>query len=143
MEKTISVDLKNHLSEMERLRQIVEEFSQKHQLDESTTFALDLVLEEVVTNVIKYGYQDQERQDRIHVDLSLMNGELTIVIRDEGRPFDPTAHPEPDLELPLATRPIGGLGIHLVRNFMDSVEYKRQGNENVLTLKKRVTIQGQ
>ena len=138
MKDKISIDLKNDFSEIERLHQIADAFAEQNQFDQKVAFALNLVLEEIVTNIIKYGYQDQEQQNPIHIDLSVSNGELTIVVQDEGQAFDPTMQPEPNLDLPVEQRPIGGLGIHLVRNFMDSLEYKRDGNKNVLVLKKKL-----
>jgi anti-sigma regulatory factor (Ser/Thr protein kinase) len=136
------VQIKNDLSEMATLREAVQDFSEQNQLTPDIVFVLDLCMEELITNVIKYGY-DQPAQHQIQIDLSLDEGLLLLEIADDGRPFDPTRIPEPDLDVPLEERRIGGLGIHLVRNYVDSMEYKRLGNLNITTLKKRIPISPQ
>jgi anti-sigma regulatory factor (Ser/Thr protein kinase) len=134
---SMRVQIKNDLSEMTVLRETVQNFSEQNQLTPDIVFVLDLCMEELVTNIIKYGY-DEPAQHQIQIDLSLLDGLLVLEIVDDGKPFDPTCLPEPDLDVPLEERQIGGLGIHLVRNYVDSMEYKRQGNQNVTTLKKRI-----
>lgn len=131
------VQIKNELSEMTILREAVQSFSEQNQLTPDIVFVLDLCLEELITNVIKYGY-DQPAQRQIQVDLSLQDGLLVLQITDDGKPFDPTHIPEPELDVPLEERQIGGLGIHLVRNYADSMEYKREEGHNITTLKKRI-----
>ena len=136
------LQIKNELSEMSLLREAVQGFSEQNQLTPDVVFVLDLCLEELITNVIKYGY-DQPAQHQIQIDLSLQQGLLVLEIVDDGKPFDPTNIPEPDLDVPLEERQIGGLGIHLVRNYVDSMEYKRQDNRNITTLKKRIPTPSQ
>ena len=70
--------------------------------------------------------------------LALEGDELTIRVEDDGRAFDPLQAPPPDLDLPLEERPVGGLGIHIVRSVMDAVEYQRRGGRNVLTMRKTI-----
>jgi anti-sigma regulatory factor (Ser/Thr protein kinase) len=94
------------------------------------------VAEEVLTNVANHGDAVAAREARI--GLSLGFGEVSLQFTDEGRPFDPLAAPPPDLEAPAAERPIGGLGIHLVRSLVDAIAYARVGSQNVLTVRKRV-----
>jgi anti-sigma regulatory factor (Ser/Thr protein kinase) len=133
------VQIKNDLSEMTTLREAVQDFSEQNQLTPDIVFVLDLCMEELVTNVIKYGY-DQPAQHQIQVNLSLDEGLLLLEIADDGKPFDPTRIPEPELDVPLEERQIGGLGIHLVRNYVDSMEYRRERDHNITTLKKRIPI---
>jgi anti-sigma regulatory factor (Ser/Thr protein kinase) len=121
------------------LRKAVQDFSDQNQLTPDIVFVLDLCMEELITNVIKYGY-DAPAQRQIQIDLSLQEGLLILEIADDGKPFDPTRIPEPDLDAPLEERRIGGLGIHLVRNYVDSMEYKREGDHNITTLKKKIPI---
>jgi sigma-B regulation protein RsbU (phosphoserine phosphatase) len=64
--------------------------------------------------------------------------ELTFVLRDNGRPFDPTTAPEVDITLPAEQRSVGGLGIHLIRHYMDAFSYERVDDQNVLTMKKKL-----
>ena len=74
--------------------------------------------------------------------MSLVDNELVVKVEDDGREFNPLELPEPDLEQKLEERPIGGLGIHLVRNLMDELDYKRTHNKNILTMKKKINQRG-
>jgi anti-sigma regulatory factor (Ser/Thr protein kinase) len=135
MSEKICVKLKNDLSEIERLSQIVTEFAKRNHLPSRVLFDLNLALEEVLTNVISYGYQDSN-EHQIIIRICLENGELTAVVEDDGQPFNPLEVPEPDLEKTLEERPVGGLGIYLTRKLMDELEYKQQGGKNILVMKK-------
>jgi anti-sigma regulatory factor (Ser/Thr protein kinase) len=126
--------IQNDVSELASLHQVVVDFCQKHELQDDIAFAMDLCIEELVTNVIKYA----DAKNTIQIDLDLKEGQLILEIRDDGRPFDPTKLPEPDLNVPLEERRVGGLGIHLVRNYMNSMEYRREANQNITTLKKNL-----
>jgi len=94
-------------------------------------------LEEAVSNVIFYAFDDEKEHD-IKIVISLENKILSIEIIDDGKPFDPTARKEPDVSLPAEDRPIGGLGIFLIRKMMDNVTYTRHNNLNTLTLLKNI-----
>lgn len=97
-----------------------------------------LVIEELVTNTIKYGYDDQGVHE-ICIQVRIEAGAMVLRIADDGRPFNPLEAPEPALHLPADERPIGGLGIYFVRSMSDSVEYKRSGKSNVVTIRKSYT----
>jgi anti-sigma regulatory factor (Ser/Thr protein kinase) len=135
--RVLSAVLANKRSEVARLGLLVERFSDEHGLSDDDRFAINLVLDEVVINVIKYAYEDDRDHD-IHVTLTLDEELLTIEIVDDGRPFDPLALPPPNLNLPIEQRPIGGLGVFLVRSTMDTVRYRRDGDRNVLTMTKKL-----
>jgi anti-sigma regulatory factor (Ser/Thr protein kinase) len=102
---------------------------------DAACFLADLVIEELVTNTIKYGY-DQAGAHPIHVNVKFHDGHLCIEVRDKGHPFDPLAQEAPDLSLSADDRPIGGLGIHLVRQMTDDVRYERRGEENIVVATK-------
>jgi anti-sigma regulatory factor (Ser/Thr protein kinase) len=129
----LSVVLKNQRSEVRRLGSLLEHFADANGLSDDDRFAINLVLDEVVINIIKYAYGD-DREHGIEVALHLDGETLTIDVRDDGRPFDPLALPPPDLDLPIEKRPIGGLGVFLVRSTMETVRYRRDGDRNVLTM---------
>jgi anti-anti-sigma factor len=141
MNETISANLKNQFAEIGRLHQIVTEMGERHHVSPKDTFAVNLSLEEIVANVISYGHDDSDDHD-IVVRLALADGQWTIEVEDDGRPFDPLDVPTPDLAQPLEERSVGGLGIHLVRNMMDGMEYRRDGGKNRLVMKKRIAEQG-
>lgn len=131
--------LTNRLVELERAGRLLAEFGRSHRVPAETTFACDLALGELLTNVISYGYEDG-REHEIVVRLSIAEGEMVVEVEDDGRPFDPLAAPAPDLAAPLAERPVGGLGLHLVRSVMDDVEYHRRHGRNRLVLRKAMGV---
>lgn len=95
----------------------------------------NLAIEELVTNCIKYGYDDPH-EHVIDIELKFSPGELMLTVTDDGRPFNPLEQPEPDTGLPPDQRPIGGLGIHLLRRMSDGMEYIRERGKNRVTLRK-------
>jgi phosphoserine phosphatase RsbU/P len=136
MGKELQINLSNKLSELGRVNQSLTEFGQRHGLAPKVVHDLNLALEEILTNTISYGYPDK-REHEIKVRLSAQPGEVRAEVEDDGQPFDPLAAPEPDTAKSLEERTIGGLGIHLVRKLMDNLEYKRQGERNLLIMKKK------
>lgn len=105
-------------------------------------FAANLCLEELVTNTIRYGLRGRTGH-LIRIRLSLSKGWLEIAIKDDAPRFDPfTDAPAPDLGLGIAERPIGGLGIHLVRRLMDEVHASHDGTGNLILLRKRLPGSG-
>ncbi len=136
-EGSITVRLPADLREIERLNRVVRQFGDLHEVPSRVLYAVNLALDEVVTNVVRHGIEDPASQE-IVAQVSAAGGELTTVVTDPGRAFNPLNVPAPDLAAPLAERTLGGLGIHLVRSLMDTVEYDRQNGKNVLTLRKRL-----
>lgn len=97
---------------------------------------LALALEEAVANVIRHGLPGSPAPHRIAVRLEIGSAMVAAEVIDNGRPFDPTGAPPPNLSLPLAERQPGGLGIHLMRQLMDGVDYRRSGDSNILRVHK-------
>lgn len=129
--------LNNEISEISRLATFIEELGEELNLPPDLLFNLNLVLEEAVSNVILYAYSKEEKQEIVlYARKSEKN--LTFVLTDEGKEFDPTQAPEADVMLSAEERPIGGLGIFLIRQIMDKVEYQRMKGKNVLTLVKKL-----
>ena len=98
---------------------------------------IHLVTEELVVNVASYAYPDGA-DDYLDVEIIRDEGHITLRFRDGGVPFNPLEREAPDTSLPIEERPIGGLGIYLVRQFMDTVEYEYTNGENILTVMKKV-----
>lgn len=98
-------------------------------------FHVDLVLEELVLNIVSYGFPDG-RRGHVEVQIRERDGVLLITVEDDGIPFDPFAQAEPDLNLPLEERDIGGLGIHFARSLMDTHSYRREDGRNRVELRK-------
>jgi len=95
----------------------------------------NLAIEELVTNCIKYGYEDAG-EHIIEIKLRISGNELALTVTDDGHPFNPLELPAPDTQLPVQDRPIGGLGIHLLRQMSDRMEYVRADGRNRITLRK-------
>ena len=129
------ITLKNDLIEIERLAGRVRDFGRENRLPEDLVWEIRLVLEEIVTNIISYGYEDRA-EHAIAVALVTSEQDITLRIRDDARPFNPLEQPVPDLEIPIEDRGIGGLGIHIVREIMDEIDYKREENVNLLVMTK-------
>ena len=127
----------NERSEIARLGALAERFGAAEGLPDELVMSINLVLDEVLTNVIDYGY-DAFGGHEIRVTLAREGDALTIEVDDDARAFDPLAAPPPDLTLPLEERPVGGLGIHIVRSVMDAVEYQRRDGHNILTMRKTI-----
>ena len=132
----LELSLVNDLRNIAVAAEDIEAFCARHGLAEQIAFEVNLAVDELVTNTISYGYDDDE-EHRIDLVLRLEGGALVIEIADDGRAFDPLQAPAPDIGASLQDRAIGGLGICLVHKTMDSVAYRRQDGRNVVTLTKR------
>ena len=133
----LEIILKNRPEEKRRLLAALESFAGAHELPKAVFRAADLVLEEHLTNVMSYAYDDQQEHE-IRVRLEASASQLVIEVEDDGKAFDPTQAPEVDTSLPLDQRPIGGLGIHFIRRCMDEARYQRRANRNILRMIKRL-----
>ena len=130
---TLAVRLRNQDSELQRFNQMMTEFGQGHGIPEETLFRVHLALDEVLVNVIRYGYEVEEDHE-IQLVATWDDSRLKIEVQDDGKPFNPLEAPEPDIDESLEERKVGGLGIHLVRNMMDELSYRRELDSNILTL---------
>ncbi len=97
-----------------------------------------ILLEELLTNLVKYGYPDRPEPGRAEIALALNGSRLEIEFIDDGCAFDPLAGPPPNLDAPLEERLIGGLGLHLLRSLSDVVRYERRNNKNVIRLSRSI-----
>lgn len=136
-EGTITIRLPADVKEIERLCQLVRQFGELHEIPSRTLYAVNLALDEAVTNVVQYAFETAAGQELL-VCLEVTNTDFRGDVIDEGRPFNPLEAPMPDLSAPLEERSLGGLGIHLVRSLMDRLSYRRDGTKNVLTMVKRI-----
>ena len=132
----LSLCLESRLEELQRLEEAVEDLGEREQWPPNLLYQIKLVLEEVIVNIINYGYEGGGHMIDVH--LISKPDTLTIKIADDGRAFDPLHQaPRPDVAAPLEDRPIGGLGVYLVQTLMDEAHYRREQNRNLLTLIKR------
>ena len=122
---TNTLHIKNELKQLTRLYAFLDQQAGTYELGELQSMQIKLALEEAVTNDIR-------------IDMSYENKRLTIVITDTGISFNPLERQEPDLTLSLEERPIGGLGIYLVKQLMTEVSYSRSAGKNILTMAKDI-----
>jgi anti-sigma regulatory factor (Ser/Thr protein kinase) len=111
-------------------------FADRYTVPVQVRRSLSVALDELLHNTITHGFAGQD-EGEVTVDVELGPDRLSVTLTDNARPFDPFAMAAPDTRLSLADRPIGGLGIHLVRQMMDEVVYERRGEHNVVVLMKR------
>ena len=132
------ITLPNDVQATIELGMFVEEVCENVGFDMGTTFKLNLAIEEAVVNVMSYAYPAGTKGD-VDIDAEADDEQLKFVISDSGTPFDPTQKGEVDTTLSAEERGIGGLGIHLIRQIMDTINYERVDGKNVLTLHKKLT----
>ncbi len=133
MSRALEIRLENRLPEISRLAELVESFGAGHGVPDRAIFNLNLALDEILTNIIEYAFPDGGEHG-ILVRLALEGGALRAEVIDDGPPYDPTLHPDPDTSLSVEERPIGGLGVYFAKRMMDRVEYHRDEGANRLTL---------
>ena len=133
MNVSTSITMQPDAEDLENVFAAVEEFAEQAEWPMNLVFQVKLILEEMALNVINYG--GVEGDDPIDIVLKTEGDTVTIEIRDVGQPFDPVKEaPTPDLTLELEDRPIGGLGLYLVRTMVDEMHYKWHDGHNHLTL---------
>ena len=136
MSAKLRLTVETKLDEMERLASAVEDFGRDDDWPADLTYQVNLALEELWLNVVNHGHDSGLHE--VEIELTSEAEALTIEITDDGKPFDPLQDaPKPSVNAPLDDRPIGGLGVYLVRTLMDEMEYKREDGKNRLTLVKR------
>ena len=133
----VSFIVHNDLTELERVHQTFKQFGQDHQLPENLINTMNLATEEIFTNIIEHGFADGLTHF-ILIRIFTQNRALIVDIEDDGHRFNPLLVPDPNLDAPLETRPIGGLGIHIVRKKMDSLEYSTKEGKNCMRLVKKI-----
>lgn len=133
MDGTIEISLANDLREIAAAAARIDGFCDDRGLAPEAAYAVNLAIDELLTNTITYGYDDDEAH-RIEIVVRLEDETLVVAIVDDGAAFDPTRAPEAEAAAPLEDRALGGLGLLLVNRMMDSVEYQRRAGCNVVTL---------
>lgn len=138
--KTWVAEIDNDIAEIARVTARIEAFGQSHSLPEAVVYQFVLAFDEVLTNIISYGFLDGGTH-KITASMVLAGDRLEAEIVDDGIAFDPLARPAPDLDAPVEDRNIGGLGIHFVRTVMDAVDYQRLDGLNHLKMMKKVSVE--
>jgi len=137
MEARLTISIND--AAMREVRGFVADFVARHAVATDEQHRIMLVLEELITNLVKYGYRDRPAGSA-EVILVLEESRLMLELVDDGDPFDPLEQPPPDLDAPIEERELGGLGIHIIRALADEVHYQRAGERNILQLMRRVEL---
>lgn len=130
---------KNNLEELNNLADVLKQFAEEYNVDKQVLFDINLSLDELITNIISYGY-DKNDGYFIYLSLECIDNVIKIELIDTAKEFNPLMNKEPDLTQSLEDKPIGGLGIHFVKLKMDEINYCRENDTNKLTLVKKINI---
>ena len=139
-QERLEISLANDLRELAGVASKIDRFCEARDIEPQVAYAVNLSVDEILTNTISYAYDDDEPH-RIELVVRMEDGTLVVVIEDDSAAFDVTAETQPEVDAPLSERDIGGLGLFLVHQMMDGVEYRRRDGRNVVTLTKRVAAE--
>ena len=130
--KSYDFRITNNINEIERIIEEVEQTAKENNIHQECIYKLNLVLDEILMNIISYGYTDNSEH---FIDINILfDSEISITVTDEGKQFNPLEASIPDVNKTLEERTIGGLGLQIVRAMMDSITYKYENNKNILLL---------
>lgn len=138
MGDSVRIEVRNARDAIAPASEAAESWLGQHQVGPEATYLVLLAIEELVTNCIKYAYDDAG-EHIITILLSIADRTLKMEVIDDGHPFDPLTAPEPDLALDLKDREQGGLGIFMLRQLSDGMAYERRDGTNRLTLTKWIS----
>lgn len=127
----------NDVYELQSLMHAMTNFLEDHGVEGRPVYRINLALEELITNTIKYGYSDYDRHE-IHVSAEIGDERVVCVIEDNAREFNPLDQKSP--ELASVESRVGGLGIHIIRQMLDSMTYRREGRRNILEIQTRKNL---
>jgi anti-sigma regulatory factor (Ser/Thr protein kinase) len=133
MHRNHTVSITRGLEDLPRVTAAVNEFCESIAASGQDAHSLLLAIEEAVSNVLQHGYGGMPRPVSVSLE-TMLPGRVRVVVTDRAPPFNPLSRPAVNTELPLDERPIGGLGVHLVKKLMHEVHYERRDGQNVLTM---------
>lgn len=126
METVATLTIPAHLDQLAVVRRFILNAAASFPCSPETIHNIILATDEAITNIIEHGYQGHTGD--IHLTLSKQANRCIIQLEDNAPPFDPNNAPKPDIQAPLAARPVGGLGIHLIRRLMDELHYQQSAS---------------
>ena len=132
-----SLTLPNDINTIPQLNEFIDTVCEELEIDMALAMSLNLAMEEAVVNVMDYAYP-AGTEGEVNIEAIADQTQLHFIISDSGKPFDPTAKEEVDTTLSAEERPIGGMGIHLIRQLMDDISYERKDDKNILRLSKNI-----
>lgn len=132
LELTVIATLENY----DQVAEFVEGELEKREVPMEAEAQIDIALDEIYTNVVKYAYGDDPGEVTVRLDFTEDYKSVKMTISDAGIPYDPLKRPDPDVSLEAEARQIGGLGIYMVKKLMDEVSYEYRGGMNILRMRK-------
>ncbi len=133
MANTLSISFANDMKELTHVLQVVNVFLEPRELQSKLVYAVNLILEEILMNIIKYGYDDEESHE-IAVQIEVEQEEVALTVIDDGKEFNPLTIPRPDHSKSAMDRLEEGLGLQFVRHMRNAMEYRREENKNILKI---------
>ena len=133
MANTLSISFANDMQELTHVLQVVNVFLEPRELQSKLIYAVNLILEEILMNIIKYGYDDGESHD-IEVQIEVEQEEVALTVIDDGKEFNPLTIPRPDHSKSAMDRLEEGLGLQFVRHMRNAMEYRREEDKNILRI---------
>ena len=133
MANTLSISFANDMQELTHLLQVVNVFLEPRELQSKLIYAVNLILEEILMNIIKYGYDDEDSH-QIEVQIGVEAEEVALTVIDDGKEFNPLTIPGPDRSKSAMDRLEEGLGLQFVRHMRNAMEYRREEDKNILTI---------
>ena len=133
MANTLSISFANDMQELTHVLQVVNVFLEPRELQSKLIYAVNLILEEILMNIIKYGYEDEESHE-IEVQIEVEQEEVALTVTDDGKEFNPLTIQRPDHSKSAMDRLEEGLGLQFVRHMRNAMEYRREEDKNILKI---------
>ena len=133
MANTLSVSFANDMKELTHVLQVVNVFLEPRALSSKLVYAVNLILEEILMNIITYGYDDEDSHE-IEVQIGVEEEEVALTVIDDGKEFNPLTIPSPDRSKSAMDRLEEGLGLQFVRHMRNAMEYRREEDKNILKI---------
>ena len=133
MANSLAISFTNDMRELTHVLQLVNVFLEPRELQSKLVYAVNLILEEILMNIIRHGYDDEDSHE-IEVQIELEEEEVALTVIDDGREFNPLTIPGPDPSKSAMDRLEEGLGLQFVRHMRNAMEYRREGDKNMLRI---------
>lgn len=133
----MKIIVKNELKHLDRLNSQIMDYIKDSEIPKTVAFKLNLAIEEMVTNIINYGYEEN-CDEEISIDIHKENDMISVTIIDSAKPFNPLEKENPNTNAAIEDRQIGGLGIFFTKELTDDINYSRKNHQNILTFKIKI-----
>ena len=132
-----TVRITNQSDQIDTVRKFFDDYSKENKLTEKTVHDIQMALDELLTNIVNYGYEDTD-EHRIDVRFGINDNALMVEIVDDSKPYNILEQENPDISLSVEDKPIGGLGIFLIKKLMSNVDYYTKEGKNHLVMTKEL-----